>query len=121
MAASAMSLAAPERLRSFLEHCARVFVHAAHSRLDCAPSFYGGCAVRYEWGLRAPGTTVQFQADASHNLSARMYRKFLLDIDRAIARVFEYPIMHTHSGSHRDCASRQLRIWCVVLKSCHQT
>ena len=56
--------------------------------------------MRYEWGLWAPGTTVQFQADASRNLSARTYRSFLVEIDRSIASQFEYPIIHTHSGSH---------------------
>ena len=91
---------ATENLRSFLQLCARVFVRAARSRLDHTPRFHGGYAVRYEWGLWAPGTTVQFQADASRNLSARVYREFLFDIDRTIASAFEYPIMHTHSGSH---------------------
>jgi hypothetical protein len=89
----------PERLRGFLMLCAHLFVHAARRRLDCTPPFHAGYAVRYEWGLWAPGTTVQFQADASRNLSATMYRQFLLDVDRAIAGAFEYSIMHTHSGS----------------------
>jgi hypothetical protein len=91
---------APELLRSFLELCGRIFVHAAICRLNRTPLFHRGYAVRYEWGLWAPGTTVQFQADASRNLSAQMYREFLLEVDRKIAGAFEYPIMHTHSGSH---------------------
>jgi len=90
----------PERLRSFLELCGGVFVQAARRRLDCTPPFHGGYAVRCEWGLWAPGTTVQFQADASRNLSECMYREFLFEVDRMIAGAFEYPIMHTHSGSH---------------------
>jgi hypothetical protein len=90
---------APERLRSFLERCAQIFVNAARRRLECTPRFHGGYAARYEWGLWAPGTTVQFQADASRNLSAHTYREFLFEIDRRIAGAFEYSIMHTHSGS----------------------
>ncbi len=90
----------PDRLRGFLQHCARLFVEAASRRLAGTPRFHGGYAVRYEWGLWAPGTTVQFQADASRNLSARTYRQFLAPIDRTIADAFEYPIIHTHSGSH---------------------
>lgn len=90
----------PDRLRRFLQHCARLFVEAATQRLDNTPRFHGGYAVRYEWGLWAPGTTVQFQADASRNLSARTYRQFLAPIDRMIAGAFDYPIIHTHSGSH---------------------
>ncbi len=89
----------PERLRKFLERCAHIFVQAAQRRLACTPRFHGGYAARYEWGLWAPGTTVQFQADASRNLSAQMYREFLFEIDRTIAGAFEYSIMHTHSGS----------------------
>jgi hypothetical protein len=91
---------APEQVRSLLERCADIFVHAAHRRLECTPRFHGGYAARYEWGLWAPGTTVQFQADASRNLSQKTYREFLFEIDRRIAGAFEYSIMHTHSGSH---------------------
>jgi hypothetical protein len=55
--------------------------------------------VRSEWGLWAPGSAVQFQADASCNLSAKTYREFLFEIDRSIASQFEYSIIHTHSAS----------------------
>jgi hypothetical protein len=89
----------PERLQRFLAMCADLFVSAAQKRLAETPLFHGGYAVRYEWGLWAPGPTVQFQADASRNISAQTYRSFLFEIDRRIARAFEYPIIHTHSGS----------------------
>ena len=89
----------PERLSRFLMLCADLFVYAAQRRLDETPLFHGGYAVRYEWGLWAPGTTVQFQCDASRNISPQMYRDFLFEVDRRIAGAFEYPIIHTHSGS----------------------
>jgi hypothetical protein len=89
----------PQRLLKFLELCASLFIQAAQRRLTETPRFHGGYAVRSEWGLWAPGSTVQFQADASRNLSAKTYREFLFEIDRSIASQFDYPIIHTHSGS----------------------
>jgi hypothetical protein len=89
----------PTKLRRFLELCANIFIAIAKRRLSETPPFYGGYVVRQEWGLWAPGTSVMFQADAMRNLSAQMYREFLFEIDRHIASQFEYPIIHTHSGS----------------------
>jgi hypothetical protein len=89
----------PGQMQKLLALCCALFVNVAQARLAATPRFHGGYAVRYEWGLWAPGTTVQFQADASRNLSPQTYRRFLFDIDRTIASQFEYSIIHTHSGS----------------------
>lgn len=89
----------PGMLGKLLDHCAGIFIAVAKKRLEETPPFYGGYMVRSEWGLWAPGSTVQFQADAMKNLSPEMYRDFILDIDRRIATEFEYSIFHTHSGS----------------------
>ena len=89
----------PEELRSLLNACADIFIAAVQQRLAQTPAFRGGYAARQEWGLWAPGTTVQFQADASRNLSPALYREFMWEIDRRIAGSFEYSIIHTHSGS----------------------
>jgi hypothetical protein len=86
-------------IRKLLDHCTDIFVDTAKRWSAETPLFHGGYMIRYEWGIWAPGSTVQFQADAMRNLSPRMYRRFLFDIDRRIAREFEYPIIHTHSGS----------------------
>ena len=75
----------PQRLTLFLELCADLFVEAAQRRLQGTPRFHAGYAVRYEWGLWAPGTTVQFQCDASRNVSPQIYRSFLFEIDQRIA------------------------------------
>lgn len=90
----------PSQLRGLLERCADLFTAMAQARLAATPSFQGGYVTRYEWGLWAPGTTAQFQADASRNLSTKTYREFLFEIDRRIASAFDYSIIHTHSGSH---------------------
>jgi hypothetical protein len=89
----------PVRLRRFLDLCTDIFVNIAKQRLSETPPFHGGYAVRQEFGLWAPGTTVQFQADAMRDVSAQLYREFLFEIDQRIAGEFEYPIIHTHSGS----------------------
>jgi hypothetical protein len=89
----------PKGLRTLLELCASLFIQTAQRRLSETPPFHGGYAVRSEWGLWAPGSAVQFQADASCNVSAKTYREFLFEIDRSIASQFEYSIIHTHSAS----------------------
>jgi hypothetical protein len=89
----------PGGLGRLLDHCAKIFISAAEQRLEQTPPFHGGHMVRYEWGLWAPGTTVQYQADAMKNLSPQMYRDFLFEVDRRIAAGFDYSIFHTHSGS----------------------
>ncbi len=89
----------PAAVHKLLDHCTDVFVTTARRWLDTTPQFHGGYMIRYEWGLWAPGSTVQFQADAMRNLSPRMYRSFMFEIDRRISAQFEYPIIHTHSGS----------------------
>jgi hypothetical protein len=90
----------PNELRALLERCADLFTTIALARLAETPPFHGGYATRAEWGLWAPGTTVQFQADASRNLSPKTYREFMFEIDQRIASGFEYSIIHTHSGSN---------------------
>ena len=89
----------PSQLRRLLDLCADVFVTTAKRWFAATPSFHGGHVTRREWGLWAPGSTVQFQADAMRNLSPKTYRAFVFEIDRRIAREFEYPAFHTHSGS----------------------
>ena len=89
----------PASLRKLLNHCTDVFVSTAKAWLTETPPFHGGYVVRSEWGLWAPGSTGQFQEDAMRNLSAELYRDFMFEIDRRIASEFEYPIIHTHSGS----------------------
>jgi hypothetical protein len=89
----------PAAVRKLLNHCTDVFLETARSWLAATPQFRGGHMIRYEWGLWAPGSTVQFQADAMRNLSPRMYRNFMFEIDRRISAQFDYPIIHTHSGS----------------------
>jgi len=89
----------PAPLRMLLDHCADIFITTANRWLAETPPFHGGYVVRSEWGLWAPGSTVQFQQDAMVNLSPEMYRDFMFEIDRRIASEFEYPIIHTHSGS----------------------
>ena len=88
-----------EAIRRLLEVCADIFINIAQRWLILTPRYYGGYAVRHTLGLWAPGMAVLFQADAMRNLSAQMYRDFLLDIDQRIAAQFEYPIIHTHSCS----------------------
>jgi len=89
----------PAQLRKLLHLCAKVFVDVGKRRLAQTPPWHGGYMVRYEWGLWAPGPTIQFQADASRNLSPAKYREFLVEIDREIIEGFEFSIIHTHSGS----------------------
>jgi hypothetical protein len=89
----------PAQLRKLLHVCAKIFVDVGKRRLAQTPPWQGGYMVRYEWGLWAPGPTIQFQADASRNLSPAKYREFLVEIDREITGEFEFSIIHTHSGS----------------------
>jgi hypothetical protein len=86
-------------VRKLLDHCTTVFLTTARRWLTTTPQFHGGYMIRYEWGVWAPGSTVQFQADAMRNLSPKMYRNFMFEIDRRISAQFDYPIIHTHSGS----------------------
>jgi hypothetical protein len=89
----------PEAMRRLLEVCTDIFIGIAQRWLRKTPRYFDGYAVRHALGLWAPGATVLFQADAMRNLSAQMYRDFLLEIDQRIASQFEYPIIHTHSCS----------------------
>ena len=88
-----------DRLRRFLDLCTNIFVIVAKRRLAETPPFRSGYAVRFQYGLWAPGSVVEFQADAMRNLSPQTYREFMFEFDRRIASQFEYSMIHTHSGS----------------------
>jgi hypothetical protein len=85
----------PAELHRLLHICADIFIGIAERWFAETPPFCGGY-----WGyLWGPGKTVRLQEDAMRSFSPRMYRDFVVEIDRRIASQFEYVIMEVHSGA----------------------
>ena len=89
----------PDALARLLGHCCEVFLAIARRLIEARRPFYGGTMTRADIGLWAPGTVIDFQADAMRNLSPQNYRDFCFPIDRRIESAFDFSILHTHSGS----------------------
>lgn len=89
----------PKRIRSFLHLCCDIFIDTAKYWYEHCPPFHGGYVIRDMSGLWAPGKPVMFQQDAMKNISPEMYRDFIRELDIRICQEFEFPIIHTHSGS----------------------
>ncbi len=85
----------PDHFRRLLEACTDVFLAVAAAWRDATSVFQDGTCI---YGIWAPGTTVRMQADNAALMSPDLYREFLLPCDARISSVFEYPMIHTHSG-----------------------
>ncbi|MBD3327943.1 hypothetical protein GF340_01420 [Candidatus Peregrinibacteria bacterium] len=90
----------PERIRKLLSLCTDIFIDTVKFWYSNTPDFHGGHVIRDMSGLWAPGIPVMFQEDAMKNISKDMYFEFIKDQDERISENFDYPIIHTHSGSH---------------------
>ena len=92
----------PERMRRLLAQCEKAFVATVRRRNAAVQPWDGGYMTRVEMGLLAPGPLVWFSFDTLRNISAEIYRDFVVDMDRRICRQFPYSIVHTHSAFHRS-------------------
>lgn len=87
----------PRALTAFLEEVTEVFIETLRAQLARIPRLEGGTVNPF--GLWAPGTTARTQCDASAFLSAQQYARWFLPYDVRIAEVFDFTVIHLHSGS----------------------
>ena len=86
----------PHEVKSLLGQITEVYLQWAASQLEVIPRLHGGYCNQY--GTWCPGTSVRTQEDYAVNLSPRQIREFLTPGIRAVARAFDYSVIHTHSG-----------------------
>ncbi len=86
----------PEQAKALLRSCTEIFSAVARAWVAAVPPFAGGSCL---YGIWAPGRAVRTQCDNAALLSPELYREFLVGCDEQICASFDYPLMHTHSGS----------------------
>ena len=85
----------PAGCRDLLAACNREALRVAVRMLDHAPHYSGGNFNRY--GIWAPGGTVVYQEDAAVILSPKLYNDLVFPLDRQVAEVVPYAVLHLHS------------------------
>ncbi len=67
--------------------------------LRLRPKWNGGYVST--WGLFAPGSLLDYQADASSMIAPDLYKEFFIKYDSSIISEFEHSIVHVHAcGLH---------------------
>jgi len=86
-------------LKQLIQDFTQLYIEVALRGLALRPRWNGGYVS--SWGLFAPGTLLDYQADASSLVRAELYKEFFLECDSSIISNFEYSIVHVHScGLH---------------------
>jgi hypothetical protein len=85
----------PEALDTLAGKFADLIIAAARRGIKRRAAWSGGYTCR--WGLYAPGTMIDYQADASNILSPDLYEEFFMRYDRKVIGSFDYSIIHLHS------------------------
>ncbi len=85
----------PSLARELLDLCTDTFVTLAREHLALAPAFLGGDVT---FGLWAPGRAIRTQLDNAVLLSPRLYEDCFLPCDSRVFPVFDFVVMHVHSG-----------------------
>ena len=87
----------PELVAPALHQCARIWCEIAQAQLDLIPHSPDGY-VALETSLRAwaPDRLLWLQEDAMALLSPKLYRQFVLPLDRAISAQFPCVAFHLH-------------------------
>jgi hypothetical protein len=88
----------PEKSACILARMGSIFRAATEAVWKHIPQFHGGY-FDAQYSLWAPGPIVRMQEDATAVYSPALYRKFVLEVDRAIARAFPSAFIHLHSTS----------------------
>ncbi|MCL5111086.1 MAG: hypothetical protein M1401_19895 [Chloroflexi bacterium] len=87
---------APEDLRDLLGAVSDVFVATVKAQHAATPRFHEGYLSPF--GIWAPGSCVNTQADQSSIISARTYEQVILPFEDKVCRPFDYSAIHLHSG-----------------------
>lgn len=90
----------PDLVAPALQHCARIWREIAQAQLDQIPPSTDGY-ISLEWGLRAwaPDKLLWLQEDAMAFLSPRLYREYVLPLDRELSAAFPCVGFHLHGTS----------------------
>jgi len=88
----------PELVRPALHQCARIWREVAQAQLELIPPSSEGY-IALEWVLRAwaPEKLLWLQEDAMALLSPKLYRDFVLPIDKELSALFPCVVFHLHS------------------------
>ena len=88
----------PERSQSLLWRMADVFREVTEEAWKHIPLYYGGY-FDAQYQLWAPGPIIRMQEDATALYSPALYRRFVQELDRDLARHFAGNFIHLHSTS----------------------
>lgn len=86
----------PDAVRKLADRFAELLIAVAQRGLEIRSAWRGGYLHR--WGIFAPGTMHDYQADASTILSPQLYEATLLDSDHKVLAAFEYSLIHLHAA-----------------------
>ena len=77
----------------------QLYIEVALRGLHLRPQWNGGYVST--WGLFAPGSLLDYQADASSMIAPDLYKEFFIKYDSSIISEFEHSIVHVHAcGLH---------------------
>jgi hypothetical protein len=88
----------PERSRELLERMGDIFIHFVAETWKRLPLFHGGY-YDAQYSLWSPGPIARMQEDATAVYSPPLYRQFVQQVDRRIAKQFGSSFIHLHSTS----------------------
>ena len=88
----------PARAHKLLGRCSEMFQEITEDIWRELPLFHGGY-YDAQYQLWAPGSIIRMQEDATALYSPRLYREFILDLDRQLATRFDSSFIHLHSTS----------------------
>jgi hypothetical protein len=88
----------PEKSAALLRRLGDVFREITDTVWKRLPLFHGGY-FDAQYSLWAPGSIVRMQEDATAVYSPALYRRFVQEVDRDIARHYECSFIHLHSTS----------------------
>lgn len=86
----------PEGIRRLAGGFADLIVAASRRGMDLRGPWRGGYLHR--WGILAPGSMHDYQADASTILSPEIYEEVLMEYDRRVLSAFDYSLIHLHAA-----------------------
>ena len=90
----------PDEVRQILNELTDLWIGIADRVLAVIPPFHGGYCSRMK--MWAPGRTITPQNDISTLVSPKMYRDFVLPLDRAIIDHFPFHCLHVHGSEYHQ-------------------
>lgn len=88
----------PDKTFKFAEDCAELQIQFLRDQMTRLPAFHNGYVIG-QFHLWAPDRCIRLQEDAAVLLSPDLYKRFFWELDRKVAGVAEFNLLHIHTAS----------------------